>query len=117
MVSRHSYYVIGKYNNKGQYMIHRIYICTNLNSPFVIQNYHQLEDCNNNNIVMPCSSSFVLNKTIESEEGEHMFLASVNLLQADVDKIVCISIMKPTCLLIFLCEPKRQNWKSGYIPP
>jgi hypothetical protein len=36
-LSRHSYHVIGKYNNKGQYMVHRIYICTNLNSPFVVQ--------------------------------------------------------------------------------
>jgi hypothetical protein len=36
-LSRHSYHVIGKYNNKGQYMVHHIYICTNLNSRFVVQ--------------------------------------------------------------------------------
>ena len=56
-LSRHAYHVIGKYNNKGQYLIHRVYICTNSISTFVVQNYHQLECCNNNNIVMPCSSS------------------------------------------------------------
>jgi hypothetical protein len=33
-LSQHSYHVIGKYNNMGQYMVHRVYICTNLNSPF-----------------------------------------------------------------------------------
>ena len=57
-LSRQTYHVIGKYNNKVQYLIHRVYICTNLNSPFVVQNFHQLEGCNNSNIVMPCSSSF-----------------------------------------------------------
>ena len=31
--SKHTYLVIGKYN-KGQYMIHRVYICSNMNSPF-----------------------------------------------------------------------------------
>jgi hypothetical protein len=36
-LSKYSYHVIGKYNNKGQYMVHRVCICTNLNSPFVLQ--------------------------------------------------------------------------------
>ena len=84
--SRYTNHAIGKYNNKGQYLIHRVYICTNLNSPFVVQNYHQLERCNNNNIVMPCSCSSVLNKRVESKEGEHMFLVSTNLLQTSIDK-------------------------------
>jgi hypothetical protein len=38
---RHSYHVIGKYNNKGQYMVHQVYICSNLNSPVVVQDCDQ----------------------------------------------------------------------------
>ena len=34
--SRYTYHVFGKYNNQGQYLIQRVYICTNPNSPFVV---------------------------------------------------------------------------------
>jgi hypothetical protein len=34
---KYLYHVIGKYNNKGQYTVYRVYTCTNLNSPFVLQ--------------------------------------------------------------------------------
>ena len=44
-LSRDTYYIIGKYNNKGGYMVHRIYICSNLNSPFTEQQCDQVEDC------------------------------------------------------------------------
>jgi hypothetical protein len=53
---RHSYHVIGKYNNKGQYMVHRVYICSNLNSPNVVQGCDRLEGNIHTNI-FTCSSS------------------------------------------------------------
>ena len=56
---RHSYHVIGNYNNKGQYMIHRVYICTNRNSPFVVQNCDRLEGNHYTNI-FTCSSSSIV---------------------------------------------------------
>ena len=34
--SKHTYHVIGKYKKKGQYMIHRVYIRSNMNFPFVV---------------------------------------------------------------------------------
>jgi hypothetical protein len=54
-LSRHSYHIIGKYNNKGHYMVHRIYICTNLHSPFVVQDCDRLEG-NHHTTTFPCSS-------------------------------------------------------------
>ena len=33
--SRHTYHAIGKYDNNGKYLIHRVYICANLNFSFV----------------------------------------------------------------------------------
>jgi hypothetical protein len=80
-LSIYSYHVIGKYDNKGQYMVHRIYICTNLNSPFLVQDCDRLEG-NHHTTTFPCSSrSFVLNKTVDFQEGEHhWFLPSISAL-------------------------------------
>jgi hypothetical protein len=32
-LSKHTYHVIGRYNWKGEYMVHRVYICSNMKSP------------------------------------------------------------------------------------
>jgi hypothetical protein len=85
-LSRHTYHVFGKYSNQGQYMVQRVYICTTMNSSFVVQNNDQLEDYKINNVVMPYSSCFALQSQVESKEGEHMFLVSTNLLQDSIDK-------------------------------
>jgi hypothetical protein len=126
-LSRHSYHVIGKYNNKGQYMVHRIYICTNLNSPFVVQDCDRLEG-NHHTTTFPCSSrSFVLNKTVNFQEGEHhWFLPSIsallflgtNLLQDSVAKHF-VSSAHDAYMLTKVSMPDDifTNWKHGDIPP
>jgi hypothetical protein len=35
--SRCTFHFIGKYNNKGEYMVHRVYICSNMKYPFGVQ--------------------------------------------------------------------------------
>jgi hypothetical protein len=35
-ISKHTYYFIGRYNCKKEYMVHRLYICSNPKSPLVI---------------------------------------------------------------------------------
>jgi hypothetical protein len=42
-LSKHRYHVIGRYIWNEEYMIHRVYICSNMKSPFVIKQYDQLE--------------------------------------------------------------------------
>ena len=93
--SKHTYHVIGKYNNKGQYMIHRVYIRSNMNSPFVVQDYDRLEGSHNNTNIFSCS----LKKQVHFQEGEHCWLlpmsarpsipalslVSSNLLQDSID--------------------------------
>jgi hypothetical protein len=59
-LSRHTYHVFDKYSNQGQYMVQRVYICTTVNSSFVVQNNDQLEDYKINNVVMSYSSCFAL---------------------------------------------------------
>ena len=56
-LSRCTYHFIGKYNCNGEYMVHRIYICLNMKSPFVVQQYDQSEGCNRYNHVMSRSPS------------------------------------------------------------
>jgi hypothetical protein len=43
--SKHTYHVIGRYSWKEEYMVHRIYICSNMKSPFVTKQHDQLEGC------------------------------------------------------------------------
>ena len=67
-------------------MMERVYICTNPNSPFVVQSNDQLEDSKINMVVMLYSSSFAFRTQVESKEREHMFLVSTNLLQDSIGK-------------------------------
>ena len=72
--SRHTYHFIGKYNCKGEYMVHRVYICSNLKSPYIVQKYDQPKDCNCYNLVMSSSPSFVIKKHVKFQEGEQCWL-------------------------------------------
>jgi hypothetical protein len=83
-LSGHTYHAFGKYNIKGDYMIHRVYICANLNSPFVVQHCDHIEDYNINNFFLSGASNFSLKSQVQSKEGEHMFLVSTNLLQDSI---------------------------------
>ena len=66
-----SFHAIGKYNCKEEYMVRRIYICSNLKSPFIMQKYDQLVLCNSYNHAISSSPSFIVKKQDKSQEGEH----------------------------------------------
>jgi len=55
-------------------MVHRVYNCSNLKSPFVVQQYDQLKGCNRYNHVMSRSPSFVIKKQVKFQEGEQCWL-------------------------------------------
>ena len=123
--SRHTYHVIGKYNDKGQYMIHRVYVSSDMNSPFVVQDCDKLEGSRTNNIITCPSSNFVLNKQVYSQEGEHCWLlpsiaalcfVGTNPLQDSNDKHHVFFEHGAYMLAeIFVRADTRQTWKSGYI--
>jgi hypothetical protein len=132
-LSKYSYHVIGKYNNKGQYMVHRVYICTNLNSPFVLQDCDQLESNQHTNIFTCSSSSFI------SQEGKHYWWFSMifgaefscNKLAIPVVSFVGTDLLQDSNdkhNVSFNNEVSRDagnfmrhdmihNWKHGHIPP
>lgn len=56
---------------KGEYTVHRVYICSKLKSPFVIKQYDQLEGCfksSHNTSSFSCSSLF-WNNRIKFKKG------------------------------------------------
>jgi len=59
-------------------MVHRVYICSNLKSLFVVQQYDQLEGCNRYNHVMSRSPSFVIKKQVKFQQGEQCWLLPAN---------------------------------------
>jgi hypothetical protein len=72
-LSKHTYHVIGRYNWKGEYMVHRVYICSNIKSPFVMKQYDQLEGYVKANHIMSsstCPSLYVLLQQGQIQEGE-----------------------------------------------
>jgi hypothetical protein len=73
-LSKCTYHFIDKYNYKEEYMVHGVYICSNMKSPFVVQQYDQLEGCTGNSHVMWRSPCFVINKQVKFQEGEQCWL-------------------------------------------
>jgi hypothetical protein len=61
-LSRCTYHFIDKYNCNREYRVHRVYICSNLKSPYIVQKYDQPKDCNCYNFVMSSSPNFVIKK-------------------------------------------------------
>ena len=55
-------------------MVHRVYMCSNLKSTLVVQEFVQVEGCNNNNHILWTSPSFVLKKQVNFQEGEQYLL-------------------------------------------
>jgi hypothetical protein len=72
--SRCTFHFIGKYNKKGEYMVHRVYICSNLKSPFVMQQYDNFEGYNRYNHVMSRFPSFVIKQQVKFREWEQYWL-------------------------------------------
>ena len=56
------------------HMVHRVYICSNLNSLFSVHQYDQIEGCNIYNNIMWRFPSFGLKKQVKFQEGEHCWL-------------------------------------------
>ena len=55
-------------------MVHRAYMCSNLKFPLVVQEFDQVEGCNNINHIWSTSPRFVLKKYDNLQEGEKYWL-------------------------------------------
>jgi hypothetical protein len=77
--SKHTYHFIARYNWKGEYMVHRVYICSDMNSPFAMKQYDRLEGCVKANHITSsstCPSLYVLQQQGQLQEGEQYWTTS-----------------------------------------
>ena len=51
-------------------MVHRVYMCSNRKSPLVVQEFNQVEGCNNSNHILSTSPSFIFKKQVNFQEGK-----------------------------------------------
>ena len=65
-----SFHAIGKYDSKGEYMVHKVYICPNMKTPFGQQQHDHIIDCTNASNVLHSSSTFVLRQQVQPQESE-----------------------------------------------
>jgi hypothetical protein len=70
----HTYHFIGRYNYNGQYMVHRVYICSDLKAFFVEHQHGHIASYSNTNPIISSSSSLVFKKQVHFQEGEHCWL-------------------------------------------
>jgi len=78
-LSDYTNHFIGKYNCKREYLVHKVYICSNLKYPFGLQYNGQIGSSTNTNDVLPSFSSFSLKQQGQPKEGEHCWLWPCNI--------------------------------------
>ena len=55
-------------------MVHRVYMCSNLKSPFIAHKYDQLKACNSYKLFMSSSPDFIIKKHVKFEEDQQCWL-------------------------------------------
>jgi hypothetical protein len=65
---------IGKHDSKGDFLVHKVYICSNLKSHFGLHYYDPIGGCTNTNNILQSFPSFSLMKQDQPEEVEHCWL-------------------------------------------
>jgi hypothetical protein len=61
-------------DNKEEYLVHKVYICSNLKYPFGLQYHDQIGGCTNTNNILQIFPSFSLKQQDQPEEGNHGWL-------------------------------------------
>ena len=77
-----SLHAIGKNDIKGEYLVHKVYICSNLKYPFGLQYHEQIGGCINTNNILQSFSSFSLMQQDQPEEREHCLLCPCSIVVA-----------------------------------
>jgi hypothetical protein len=63
LLTRNNFHAIGSYDN-GVFMVHRVYICLDLNPHSIMQQYDQVESDNNTNPIISSFSTLVFKKHV-----------------------------------------------------
>jgi hypothetical protein len=90
LLTRNNIHAIGSYDN-GVFIVHRVYICSDLNPHSIMQQYDQVESDNNTNPIMSSFSTSIFKKQVYFQEEEHCCLP----------KISSTTTLKPR--MVFIC--------------
>jgi hypothetical protein len=82
------FHAIGSYDN-GVFMVHRVYICSDLNSHSIMQQYDQVESDNNTNPIISNFSTSVFMKQVYFQEGDHCYLPKISSTMTVKLRTVC----------------------------
>jgi hypothetical protein len=67
-------------------MVHRVYICSNLKSSFVVQQYDNFEAYNRYNHVMSRSPSFIISNMLNFKKGSNIGYNLQSVLQLSLNR-------------------------------
>jgi hypothetical protein len=88
LLTRKKFHAIGSYDN-GVFMVHRVYICSDLSPHSIMQQYDQVESDNNTNPIMSSFSTLVFKKHVHFQEGEHYYLQKISSTMTVKLRTVC----------------------------
>jgi hypothetical protein len=88
LLTRKKFHAIGSYDN-SVFMVHRVYICLDLNPYSIMQQYDQVESDNNTNPIMSSFSTLVFKKQVHFQEGEHCYLPKISSTTTVKPRMVC----------------------------
>jgi hypothetical protein len=88
LLTRNNFHAIDSYDN-GVFIVHRVYICSDLNPHSIMQQYDQVESDNNTNPIMSSFSTSVFKKQVHFQEGEHCCLPKISSTTIVKPKTVC----------------------------
>jgi hypothetical protein len=89
LLNRNNFHAIGSYDN-SVFMVHRVYICSDLNPHFLMQQYDRVESDNNTNRIMLSFSTSVFKKQVHFQEGEHCCLPKISSTTTLQLRMVCL---------------------------
>jgi hypothetical protein len=79
LLTRNKFYVTDSYDN-CVFMVHRVYIYSDLNLHSIMQQYDQVESDSNTNPIMSSFSTSIFKKQVHFQEGEHCWLPKISLI-------------------------------------
>jgi hypothetical protein len=88
LLIRNNFHAISSYDN-GVFIVHRAYICSDLNPHSTMQQYDPVESDSNTNAIMSSSSNSVFKKQIHFQEGGHCWLPMISLTMTLKPRTVC----------------------------
>jgi hypothetical protein len=71
------------------FVVHRVYICSDLNPQSIIQQYVQVESDNNTNPIMSSFSTSIFKNQVHFQDGEHCYLPKISSTMTVQSRMLC----------------------------